>query len=549
MIEVIMACLSFAVFAGVAIAVVQLWYTRLVRTAQQQVHHIDGRLVPMERPAFLLGNLPSVYRAPNRLDAYNAFHTRFGEIVRIFWMWRPQLSVSAYGMAMRILAGNQRNYPKRTPNVVLQRLFGLSVLSENGEAWKRNRSLIGDTFSARRVTLFHDLFVSEANRLRDKWDQRLAAAGSAERIDILPDITAMCLDIIGRAVLGSDFGAQDGRADDFVSALNYIVEQSTWPVHAIAPWWRHLPLKSNIRLKRSFRIVDDCLTRMIRDRRPAASNPPSNLLDSLLAAASHDNAPLTDREVRDNLLAIIVNGYQTVAVAIAMTLDLLARNRDRSAVAVSEIDRALVSLGGKISVSAIRSLKYLDAAIQESLRVCPPVAGFQRIADHSDVLDGWCIPPGEVIGISLGPLHADAARFGHTPEQFRPERYLGAQHTEDAVAPEAPSRACPFTGVRVQSAVHPPLTFGAGARRCLGEHFALYEMKVALAILLHRFDYDAGERAPVKMELEKFGLFLSARPETGVVLAVSRRFLSGSEKSAELAEYRGTVLPSVCRKN
>jgi cytochrome P450 len=101
--------------------------------------------------------MPAVYRSSNRLDAYNAFHTRFGEIVRIFWMWRPQLSVSAYGMAMRILADNQRNYPKRTPNVVLQRLFGLSVLSENGKAWKRNRSLIGDAFSARRVPLFHDL--------------------------------------------------------------------------------------------------------------------------------------------------------------------------------------------------------------------------------------------------------------------------------------------------------------------------------------------------------------------------------------------------------
>jgi cytochrome P450 len=482
----------------------------------------------MERPAFLLGNLPAVYCASNRLDAYNAFHTRFGEIVRIFWMWRPQLSVSAYGMAMRILAGNQRNYPKRTPNVVLQRLFGLSVLSENGEAWKRNRSLIGDVFSARRVTLFHDLFVSEANRLRDKWDQRLAArSGSTERMDILPDITAMCLDIIGKAALGSDFGAQDGRADDFVSALNYIVEQSTWPVHAIAPWWRHLPVKSNVRLKRSFRIVDDRLTRMIRDRRRAASNPPSNLLDSLLAA-SHNSAPLTDREVRDNILAIIVNGHQTVAVAIAMTLDLLARNSERLTAALSEIDRALASSGGSVTESAIRSLKYLDAAILESLRVCPPVAGFQRIADHSDVLDGWCIPPGEVIGISLGPLHADATRFGHTPEQFRPERYLAA---------DVPSRTCPFTVRRVQSAVHAPMTFGAGARRCLGEQFALYEMKVALAILLHRFEYDADERTPVKMELEKFGLFLSARPETGVVLAVSRRvYQAGKSLPPGIAE-------------
>jgi cytochrome P450 len=214
-------CLCAVFSSGLLWLWIRRWYGRLVMESRLQVCHADGRVVPGEPPQTLFGNLPAVYREPNRLAAYNGFHTRLGEIVQLFWMWRPQVSVSGYGMALRVLQSNQSNYRKQPPNAVLRRLFGSSVLSENGEGWKRHRGLMRDVFSARHVGDFHELFVAHAERLAAKWEGRISQAGGEAPFDILPDLTAVSLDIIGAAALGSDFEAIEGRADAFLEAFQY----------------------------------------------------------------------------------------------------------------------------------------------------------------------------------------------------------------------------------------------------------------------------------------------------------------------------------------
>jgi cytochrome P450 len=131
---------------------IRAWYERWVRIAREQVRHADGRIVPGVPPRTLFGNLPAMYSAANRLAAYNDVHTRLGEIVQFFWMWRPQVSICGYGAALRVLLTNQVNYRKHLANSVLRRLFGYSVLGENGEEWKRHRMLMNDIFSAQRVS-------------------------------------------------------------------------------------------------------------------------------------------------------------------------------------------------------------------------------------------------------------------------------------------------------------------------------------------------------------------------------------------------------------
>jgi cytochrome P450 len=243
--EMMVAIFLSAVFAcGLLWLWIRRWYQRLVLQSRLEVCHADGRLVPGDPPQTLLGNLPAVYREVNRLAAYNGFHTRLGEIVQLFWMWKPQVSVSGYGMALRVLQSNQSNYPKHPPIAVLRRLFGSSVLSENGEAWKHHRALMKDIFSARHVAGFHELFLAHGERLAAKWERRLLQRGGDAPFDILLDLTAVSLDIIGAAALGSDFGAIEGGADTFLEALRYILAQSTRPVHAFTSWWKDLPVPS-----------------------------------------------------------------------------------------------------------------------------------------------------------------------------------------------------------------------------------------------------------------------------------------------------------------
>ncbi|MEM9505301.1 MAG: cytochrome P450, partial [Cyanobacteria bacterium P01_E01_bin.43] len=352
------------------------------------------------------------------------------------------------------------------------------------------------------------------------------SSGTVHR-DIYPDLTALFLDIIGTAAIGHSFGALQGKSDDFLSSFNLIVNQSTRPPHQFTTWWKYLPLPSNFKLARAFATVDHHLTTAIQERRSSphrhASGPP-DVLDLLLQARDElgsDEPPLSDREVRDNVLAIVANGYETVATSTALTLHLLACHPDSLERVRDEIDRAFSQHGDRLTKEAVAGMSYLDCVIQESLRLCPPMAGLQRISTQPDRLEGWSFPSQQVVGISLVPLHHSAQHFGEYPEQFRPERYReggGCPFHSGSSAREGAERSH-----RHEQCASEPLTFGDGARKCLGETFARYEMKVVLATLLHRFHVQSiPDRSP-NLELSKFGIFLSMIPENGVEIALSLR--------------------------
>jgi cytochrome P450 len=272
-------------------------------------------------------------------------------------------------------------------------------------------------------------------------------------------------------------------------------------------------------LREAFRTIDGFLEGLIRETRERVSvgqHRRRNLMECLLAATcpSGDSAPLTDREVRDDLLAIVANGHQTVAICLALTLYLLARHPRVLEKARAEVD--------EFGLESVSQLRYLESVIIESLRVYPAAAGLQRRTIAQDNLNGWSIPAWRAVGVSLMPLHANADYFGESPEQFRPERYM----------PDSSGTGCPFhkadrpplpTGAKASGGVCLPLTFGAGARRCLGEHFAMHEIKVMLATLIRRFDFDAAERFEPDLDLDRFGLFIALRSTNGVHVRVAPR--------------------------
>ncbi len=519
---------------------IYFWYFRRVAHSRAYVHHLDGRTVPGETPKLLVGNLMDVYRSQNQLSAYHGFHERFGEIVQIFWLWRQQISVTNYQMARQILVTQQKNYQKFPPNSLLQRLYGASVLTEHGEPWKRSRLLIQAVFSKKHTTNFHDIFVYQVEQLATQWDKAIQQSDEGASLNIYPDLMALFLDIIGKTAIGHDFGALSGNATRLFDHLQYVIDQSTRPVHQFTSWWKHLPLASNRKLAEAFDEIDQYLYEVIRqgrDREPSALNP-ANVLDLLLQSTelvAEDVPPLTDQEVRDNLLALIVNGHETVAMSVAMSLYLLAQHPECLTQVQAELDRAMGGRQGQFSQEDLLNLPYLDGILLESLRLYPPMAGLQRISVEGDSLEGWSIPQKQVVAITLTPLHQNAQYFGEAPEQFCPQRYLEGGHPlvqPDAQFEEQSRGKCPLKWLtastqennpRKNDKPYLPLTFGDGARRCLGEHFALYEMKVALAMLLYRFDFQLVPGFALNPELSKFGLFISMFPKGGVHLMIRPR--------------------------
>jgi cytochrome P450 len=520
---------------------VRLWYFRLVRSSREKVYYLDGETVPGQTPQMLVGNLVDVYQADNRLNAYHSFHDKFGEIVQIFWMWRQQVSIANYCMALHVLISNQKNYQKFRPNSLIQRLYGSSVLTNSGDDWKRHRLLMNEVFSKQHIASFHDLFVSYSEQLAAKWNGYIDEFENNVQLNIYPELIALFLDIIGQTAIGHHFGALKGEADEFLANLNYVLKQSTCPAYQFTNWWKYLPLPANRKLDHALARIDEFFNELIRQKREMKEQITSNsdkVLDLLLLATNvveGNVESLTDKEIRDNLLAIVANGHETVATSVSITLYFLARHPEKLARVQAEIDRAMEKENGQLTKASLLELNYLEGIIYESLRLCPPMAGFQRISLNDDILEGWSIPAKQVVGIALRPLHLNAQYYGDKPEQFYPERYLDREwgsRSKTPVLEEEYNRKCPMKWFhrcdrnlkgRTKANICLPLTFGEGARKCLGEHFAMYEMKVGLAVLLHRFDFQLAPDFEINLELGKFGLFISMFPKGGVEMKIGRR--------------------------
>jgi cytochrome P450 len=515
------------------------WYFRLVSNARDLVYDRDGKKVLGATPQMLLGNITEVYSAENQLSAYHSFHQKFGEVVQIFWLWRSQLSVSNYTMAQRILVNNQRNYQKFPPNSIIQQLFGESVLTfaNTSSEWKRHRLLLNAIFSKEQVTGFHQIFVDYSEKLVARWQQKIESSGTSIEFDIYSELLALSLDIIGQAAIGKDFSALSGEADEFLNALKYIVYQSTQPAHQFTTWWKYLPLPSNRQLDRAFKTVDEFLARLIRQRQAADRSDSANVLDLLLQATDSletEVQPLSNKEVRDNLLAIIANGHETVAASIALSLYYLGQAPEKLSRARTEVNRIMARGEEKLTEEGVGKLDYLNCVILETLRFSPPMAGLQRISCDRDLLSGWSIPTEQVIGITLNPLHRNPEYYGERAREFHPERYLESELTTIATASSSEVQSeCPIkrflpssrqnTFSRTKAGVHLPLTFGDGARKCLAEHFAMYEMKVVLATMLYNFDFQPAANFEAELELGKFGLFLSTFPKHGIKVKLDAR--------------------------
>ncbi|GAB4544965.1 MAG: hypothetical protein Tsb0014_39080 [Pleurocapsa sp.] len=526
--------ISTVFLAGLGLRV---WYFRLIENARSQVRDRDGKLAPGSSPRMLIGNLPEVYRAENQLSAYHSFHRRFGEVVQIFWLWRHQISTSNYAMARQILVSNQRNYQKFPPNSILQKLFGQSILTiaDTGHDWKRHRLLLQEIFAHKQIPDFHDTFVDYCQELVCRWQRNIEESEENVAIDIYPDLLALFLDIVVHISIGKNVAFSRREGDEFLAAVKYIVYQSTQPAHQFTTWWKYLPLPSNKKLARAFQTVETFLEQLIAQKQTSTTDNGTTVLDLLwrsLNLSTRELSPASKQQIRDNLLAIIANGYETVATCVAFSLYLLAKYPEKLARAQVEVDRILEREQGKLTKAGVAQLDYLNCVILETLRFAPPMAGLQRIGRDRDTLSGWSIPAGQVIAITLEPLHHNSEYFGEQAEQFQPERYLELEPAVmgiSTVTVNPSSQQCPLKRLwqsqrdKTQAGVYLPLTFGDGARKCLGEHFAMYEMKVALATLLYNFDFQLVPDFEAELELGKFGLFLTTFPKDGVKMLISPR--------------------------
>jgi unspecific monooxygenase len=244
---------------------------------------------------------------------------------------------------------------------------------------------------------------------------------------------------------------------------------------------------------RELKVLDGSLySLMARFRRQPAESRGENILADLLAATPEDGHPLSDQEIRDALLTLLIAGHETTSIALSWALEQIIPRPD----VVERITAELAhTTGGQLPrAEHLSQLEYLDAAIRESLRIRTILPIVVRLTKRPFIAGGREYPPGIVLCPCSHLIHRRPDLYPE-PEKFRPERFLERKY-----------------------AGHEWFPFGGGNRTCLGMAFALYEMKVVLATLFSQASF---ARLP-GMQSNPIRRGLSLAPDDGVKVIMSK---------------------------
>jgi cytochrome P450 len=220
-----------------------------------------------------------------------------------------------------------------------------------------------------------------------------------------------------------------------------------------SPWGRIMNLK---------RQIDEMLFGEFARRRSGERAPGQDVLSLLIAARTEDGQAMTDEELRDQMITLLIAGNETSSTALAWAVHRILTHPPVLAAIRAELER--VTGGGPIAPEHIPKLEYLDATVKENLRLNPIVPEVGRRLGRPPRVGGGDLPAGVAVAPSIYLLHHRPDLWPE-PHRFRPERFLGL-------------RPSPYEF----------LPFGGGARRCVGMAFAMYEMKVVLAQIFSRME-------------------------------------------------------------
>jgi cytochrome P450 family 135 len=413
---------------------------------------------------FMLGGPRFLEACRRRYGNAVTFGTLFDS--RFVMLFDPALVKAVFqGSPERLHAGEA--------NAMLGPIVGeRSVLLLDGPEHLRHRRLLLPPFHGQRMHAYAELMRQSADLEIDAWPV-------AEPFALLGSMQSLTLRVILRAVFGFERGPAEERLRERLRAM---IEPLSRPrgMMLLFMLGRFGGDRAGMRrFEDNRRAVDEILFEEIaRRREDPGLEGRDDVFSALLVAEDENGERLSDREVRDELVTLLLAGHETTATGLAWAFDLLLHEP-------AAHKRALEG-----------DTEYLDAVVKEALRIRPVIPGVGRVVHEEPVsLNGWVIPPGVEINPSIRMIHRRGDLYPD-PDAFRPERFLG---------PDPPDT---YTWI----------PFGGGTRRCLGASFAQMEMRIVLRRVLERCAL-----RPADPELEEVQFRgITQAPRNGVVVIQDR---------------------------
>jgi len=408
----------------------------------------------------------------------------FGDIFSWTVMHYRIVLVNRPDLIEQLLVNDHRKFIKGRGLQANRELFGNGLLTSEGDFWLRQRRLMQPAFHRERIAAYAETMVAEANALADSWRD-------GETRDVHADLMRVTLQIAGATL----FGASVSSVADRVSrALGDLINQNTSP-RRILPLLRRLPTAANRRYTRAVRQLDEVVYGIIADRR---ANPGEghDLLAILLSAQDEGGTRMTDRQLRDECITLLLAGHETTALALTWGIYLLAQSLEAQEKLGTELDDVL---GGRLPGAAnVPQLTYTDRVVKEALRLYPPAWMVVRLAAEKCTMGDYRIPRRTSVLASPWVMHRNP-RFYENPERFDPDRW-----TES------------FQKNLPRFAYFP---FGGGPRMCIGAGFAAMEAVLLLAVLAQRFSFRLADLSEEIKPLPSITL----RPASPVRVTLTRR--------------------------
>jgi cytochrome P450 len=386
---------------------------RLLQSWLGVTRPIDSRLQLRERYG-------PVFRTRDAIVG-EMFHVADREMVERMFKWKPP------------------QYNVGEPREVMEPVTGpSSILLLDGERHIRMRKLMLPPFHGDAIAHYDAVIEEVANRVIDGW-----RPGQTIRTRTVAQ--AVTLEVIIRAVFGitdTERIAELKRLLPGLSAPSPFLLFMQRDLGPRSPWGRFVRRRDR---------VDALLYEEIeRRRRDPRRDERRDILTLLLSARDDEDEPLSDRELRDELITLLLAGHETTATSIGWAFERLLRHPD----ALARLTEEIVAGDGT---------EYLDAVVKETLRVRPVITEVFRAPSERTELNGWVFEPGAQLAAAILLVQHDPQLYPPDPRAFRSERFLDG-------APE------PYTWI----------PFGGGVRRCLGASFAQLEMKVVISAILRR---------------------------------------------------------------
>lgn len=364
----------------------------------------------------------------------------YGDVATFRVPWRRFYFLNDPDAIKEVLVTQQHAFVKSEGTRAMRELLGEGLVTSEEPLHRRMRRIVQPAFHRERIADYAETMLEYAQAWR-------APEGA---FDMHAEMMELTLRIASKTLFGVDAGSQADRVGAALHEVVTIFPDVLGPFGAIK---RRLPVPSTLRFRNARRVLDGIVLDLIAQRRTSGGD--ASALTMLLSSRDEESGEgLDDAQVRDEVMTLFVAGHETTANALTWTWYLLARNPG-----VREKLRA--------QLDADPETPYLDAVLNETLRLYPPAWILGRDALRDVRIGDWRIRKGATVLMSQLVLHR-SARYFDDPEEFRPERWLPA--------PPLP----PF-------AYFP---FGGGARKCLGDRFAWTEARIELAHLARRYRFD-----------------------------------------------------------